>query len=511
MKITLVNPPSLIGIDSYSTMTQPPLGIAYLAAFARQSGHDIHVVDAVGEAVTLINRWPFRKKRLIQGLGFAEIVECISGKPDVIGISCMFTHAWPMIRELIIVLKKEFPEAKLIAGGEHVSAMYEMVLKQSPIDTCVIGEGEETLVELLEFFQNEDIGYSKIRGIAFVGENGEIIKTDRRKRITDLDKLPWPAWDLADPMRYMASGVYMGPVSGRSMPILATRGCPFGCTFCPASNMWERVWRARDYVDVADEIVFYMEKYQASDFQLQDLTAIVRKDWIIAFCREIIKRKLNITWQLPVGTRSEVIDKEVVENLMASGCRHITYAPESGSERILKLVKKKVNLEQLELSAKASLNAGMTVCLFNVIGFPQEEMLDIMKTFKWLRHMAKVGVHEVTVSTFIPVPGAELFHEIDNAKPIVLDDDYCYSMTGITSMLSVRSWNPGISNVGLLFLKLSGLAMFYGLSFCYNPGRLWRLLYNLVRNKQETKVDRVIREFINKIPVVIGFSKSKSV
>src|SRR5205085_11391822 len=99
--------------------------------------------------------------------------------------------------------------------------------------------------------------------------------------------------------------------------MLATRGCPFQCTFCSSPQMWTQVWKARRPAAVADEIESYMRRYGANDFQFQDLTAIVRKDWIVAFCKELLDRKLSITWQLPVGTRSEAIDAEVAQYLVA--------------------------------------------------------------------------------------------------------------------------------------------------------------------------------------------------
>ncbi len=497
----------MVAVENYSMLTQPPLGIAYLSAYARQLGHEVHVVDAVGDAIKNFHPWPYHEKRLVQGLSFPEIIERIPSDSDVIGVSCMFTHAWPLVRELILLLKKEFPNAKLIAGGEHVTAMYDTVLRQTPLDICVTGEGELTLGELLAEFQNKSSDYSKVNGIAFVDANQRVIKTARRKRVMDPDELPWPAWDLLDPMVYE---MYHGPAVGRTMPMLASRGCPFECTFCSSPNMWTQVWKARNPVLVADEIEFYMKKYGAIDFQFQDLTAIVRKDWIVAFCRELINRNLKITWQLPVGTRSEAIDAEVAKYLIASGCHHITYAPESGSEAILTSIKKKVNLDHLEASAKACLDAGMRVCLFTIVGFPQEEMQDIKKSLKWFRHMAKIGVHEISISTFTALPGTQLFREINAVTPIPVDDEFCYSMSGAASLFGSRSWNPKISRQKLLFLKLLGYFQFYSLSFLYYPERLWKLIRNLFLKKQENKMDRVLSEIINKMPIAFRMSKENA-
>ncbi|OGW79378.1 MAG: hypothetical protein A3G33_03285 [Omnitrophica bacterium RIFCSPLOWO2_12_FULL_44_17] len=509
MKVCFIHPPALMGVDNYSSLTQPPLGLAYLAAYIKRLGYEVAVVDAVGDAIERIERWSTHKKMLIQGLSFDEILKKIPANSDVVGVTCMFTHAWPMVRELLFVLKQNFPNAKLIAGGEHVSAMYDLVLQQSPVDICVLGEGEYTIEELLNVLKTGGRDIASVNGLAYLDQDKKVVKTQPRNRIDNLDALPWPAWDLFDPDAYMRGGVYMGPVTGRSMPLLASRGCPYECTFCPAASMWKRAWKPRNPVDVVNEMEFYISKYQTNDFQLQDLTTIVRKDWIIALCKEMIQRKLNISWQIPVGTRSEVIDEEVVEYLVKSGCHHITYAPESASDRILKMIKKKVNLKNLEISVRASLKNGMRVCLFNVIGFPGEEVSDIKKTMKWLRRMARIGVHEITLSTFVPVPGSELFTEVNKVSPIDLDDEFCHVITGLSSLLSVRSWNPKITGRQLLFLKLWGLFQFYSLSFLYHPDRLWSLIRNAFSNKQQTKMDRVLREFIIKIPAIFRFSRKE--
>jgi anaerobic magnesium-protoporphyrin IX monomethyl ester cyclase len=501
MKVTFVHPPALMAVDNYSTITQPPLGIGYLAAYVRQLGHKVAVVDAVGDAVTRITPWPLRERRLFQGLSFEEIYERIPEDSDVIGLSCMFTHAWPMVRELMKGIKRRFPHARLIAGGEHTSSMYEAVLTQTGAEACVLGEGEVTLGELLAAFESGG-DLSKVEGLAYCDADGKVVKTGARKRIADPDTLPWPAWDLMDPMMYLAGETYMGPNPGRSMPMLATRGCPFRCTFCSSPQMWTQVWKTRNPVKVCDEMEYYMQTYGADDFQFQDLTAIVRKDWIVAFCQEIIRRGLKLTWSLPVGTRSEAIDQEVARYLKASGCHHVTYAPESGSDRILKSIEKKVHLGHLEESARGSLAEGLKVCLFMIVGFPQEEPEDIKKTFAWLRRMARLGVHEVAVSTFVPLPGTQLFHETNAAKSITVDDEYCYWMTGATSLTSIKSWHPKMSDARLRWLKLSSMGQFYLISYYHHPRRLWAVIRNFIKNQQETKVDRVLREFANKFRAV---------
>ncbi len=112
--------------------------------------------------------------------------------------------------------------------------------------------------------------------------------------------------------------------------MLATRGCPYSCTFCSSPDMWTTRYYARSPASVVDEIADYVERYGISNVDFEDLTAFINRDWILAFCAELVRRDLHISYQLPSGTRSEALDAEVLAPLWRSGCRNLTYAPESG-------------------------------------------------------------------------------------------------------------------------------------------------------------------------------------
>src|SRR5262249_6972104 len=157
-----------------------------------------------------------------------------------------------------------------------------------------------------------------------------------RKRIRNVDDLPLPAWDGFPMEEYLSTRNGNGVYRGRAMGILATRGCPYKCTFCSNPSMYGNLWMPRSPAKVLDEIELYIKKYNAQNIDFYDLTFVLRKSWILEFCREIERRGLVFTWQLPTGTRSEVIDREVSEALYRTGCRNITYAPESGSPETLK-------------------------------------------------------------------------------------------------------------------------------------------------------------------------------
>ncbi len=139
--------------------------------------------------------------------------------------------------------------------------------------------------------------------------------TPPRARVDAIDEIPWPAWDLFDIEAYNTHGLKTGIDYGKMVPIIATRGCPYSCTYCSSPRMWTTKWLARDPVLVADEVEHWAKTYGADNFPFQDLTVVIKRDWIIAFCKEILSRNLDIRWQLPSGTRCEVIDEEVADLL----------------------------------------------------------------------------------------------------------------------------------------------------------------------------------------------------
>ena len=141
---------------------------------------------------------------------------------------------------------------------------------------------------------------------------------------------------------YFQEGHGFGVNLGRTMPIIASRGCPYQCTFCSNPQMWTTRYVLRNVDDVIEEVKHYIEKYDITAVQLYDLTAIVKKRWILEFLQKLIDNNINIQWDFPSGTRSEILDEDVLALLKKTGTSYLCYAPESGSTRMLKLIKKKM-------------------------------------------------------------------------------------------------------------------------------------------------------------------------
>jgi anaerobic magnesium-protoporphyrin IX monomethyl ester cyclase len=495
---TLVRPPSAIGRLALTLNVTPPLSVAYLAGSLFAAGIDVHVIDAVGEAIG--QTYPgFHPDVLVNGMTVAQIVARVPADTTLIGVSCMFSTEWPIIRDLVAALAESFPGVPIVCGGEHPSAAPDHALRSAPaLAACVLGEGEESIV---------DVARAVAQGKPLLGVPGLVVRTAAgpvrtasRARIRAIDDIPPPRWEATPIETYLAGGHSFGVNRGRTIPMIATRGCPYRCTFCSSPQMWTTRYYARTPSLVVDEIEGYVERFGVQNIDFYDLTAIIRKDWIMAFCRELLARRLGVTWQLPSGTRSEAIDAEVCDALYRAGCRNVSYAPESGSPAVLRRIKKKVKLENLEASMRAAVERGLNVKANVLIGFPGEGRAELAETLGFLVRMAALGVHDVSIWTFSPYPGSELFDELRAAGKIgEFDDAYFASLLSYSDLAGAVSWSDELSSGELRACRLAGMALFYALSFLRRPGRVGSLVSHAATGRFESRLEMSVANLARKV------------
>lgn len=512
LNITLIRPHILEIWSSLSNSGATlPLGLAYIAAALRDEGHRLTVIDAPGES--LDHYQPFESPvgtLHINGLTPDEVVERIPIDTEIIGITNMFVHEWPPIKEIAEKAKTKVPHAKLIIGGENATAYWKTIFKESDaIDYCVLGEGESAIVELIHRLQlGESIDMQGIRSRhstetshIFIS-NKKAAETSRTytqkvaaplsKRQIQVDAVPRPAWEYFPVSHYMSHADRHGVNRGRSMPMLASRGCPYQCTFCSSPAMWTTRYVTRSPQEVVDEMKTYVERYRADNFNFCDLTAIVKKDWIIEFCNTLKKEKLDITWQLPSGTRSEALDKEVLNAVYETGCRNITYAPESGSERMLEIIKKKVKLPRLLASLRAGVRIGLITRVNVIIGHPQEQRADVLKSLWFLSKCSMIGCQDAAVLIFVPYPGSEDTERLISQGKLSTDKNYPY--LGLArSGSSFKTYNPHMGTRELLIWQFFMLSVFYITAFIAHPKRFFHLFRSLITGVEETQLDQLIR------------------
>jgi radical SAM superfamily enzyme YgiQ (UPF0313 family) len=472
--IALINPPgfkSLSGLQTHAP--NPPLGLAYVAGALKAAGLPYRVIDAAGEALHQIRAYPDRPDFLVQGLLPDEVIARIPAGTRAIGITCLFSSLWPVARDLAARARRRFPEAVLVLGGEHGTAVPEFVLDTSTFDVVVLGEGEETAVELFRAVLNGQ-PYRALPGIAYA-EGGRIVTNGLSPRKKQVDEIAWPDWDSFPIEAYIAGDQMNGLNMGRSMPLLATRGCPYQCTFCSSPTMWTQRYLPRSPREVVDEIARYRSRYRISNVDFQDLTAIVNRKWALEFSRELTERDLGVTWQMPSGTRSEVFDEEVTAWLYRSGCRALSFAPESGDPGMLAKIKKQVDLDHMVSAIRSTVRQGFSLSCFFVIGFPEDTPGTLRNTLRLIRRLALLGIDEVSVAKFVPYPGSATFRRLCAEGKIALGDDFFISPMDMFSAKS-RSWCDRVSARRLYWTMVWMYVNFFAISFLRRPLRPFRII-----------------------------------
>lgn len=495
MRIQLIHPPTHVAPGNLQTpRPTQPLGLAYVAAALRNAGHDCVVLDAIGEAPTQMGP----AGTLVRlGLTDDEILARVDPSAAALGITNMFSFNWPALRSLIDAIGARYPDKIIVCGGEHFTALPELSMRTAPIDYIVMGEGEGVATELFaKLGSGTPFDAAQIKGICW-RRGEEIVKNPRAERTRAVDEIPWPAWDLFDMDSYNRHDLVGGLRFGdRTMPILATRGCPYQCTYCASPQMWTTRWYARDPVDVANEIEFYAQRYHANNFPFQDLTMIVKKDWVVRFCNEIMRRGLDIRWQLPTGTRCEVVDDEVAALLWRSGCRWLCYAPESGSDRTRELIKKKLKMSSLLQAVAASVRANLQLQAYMVIGFPHDTRDDLNDTLKLARRLARMGVEDIAVNFFFPVPSTELWTYLQDKGRLDLSDEALTAPAfGHTKTLKpARHYCEHVSCEELTRWKYRIVANFYLTAWLWHPRRVFRIAHNAMKGKQTTALEKFLSD-----------------
>lgn len=355
MKILLVQPRDLA---TMYTPKRPVMGLAVLAAILEKEKFDIKIID-------------MRLKDYSSVAYFTKSLKVF--KPDIVG----FTVA-PLTTTNVYMLArivKEKTPAITIAGGPEVSLLPEKILSNKYIDFIIHGEADHSFLRFIKN-KNEKNEWKKIDGLGYK-EKGKLI-INPRKDVEDLDKIPFPAWD------YFQLTKYNKNISKIKFPIITSKGCPYRCTYCVASRTMGR-YRARSAKNVVDEIGYLKKKYGARTFQIEDDNFALDKKRVFDICNEIIRRELNVRWNVSEGFVASHADYELFKKMKEAGCYLIAIGVETTDECILKNIKKPVSLEQIRYAFKSAKKAGLITKGFFICGLPgatYEKEMDYIKFFK---------------------------------------------------------------------------------------------------------------------------------
>jgi len=384
MKITLIFPPSL-----YQTkQTMPPLGIAWIAAVLRENGYpDVSLIDSV------INKY-----------SNDDVINILKqNPPDIVGVSFGTQNRFYAF-DLIRLIRKFFPGILIVAGGPHPTLTAPDILQNIPeIDIVVRGEGEYTMLDLVKTIDKK-VDLSQVKGISFREKNGQVVHNFLREPIADLDSLPLPARDLLPIDKYQQTI----PLSDKiCTSLISARGCPYNCVYCSTAEQWGHRIRHRSADNVIKEIKHLMSTYKLDGVGFFDDVFTMDKNRVIEFCQKLIETKLKISWWCEA--RANTIDKEVIGWMKRAGCEHISMAIESGSDKILKNIKKAITVEQGIEAAKIIKQAGIKLKVFFMHSLPGETYEDIKKTVFLSRYLEnKFKVDESTQGLTMIYPGTAL-------------------------------------------------------------------------------------------------------
>lgn len=383
MKIILVQSPNLQRSGEWKKMkvSRPPINIALLASYLREFGYEpfIYDLDWFGGSID-------EMARLI-----------LSRDPDIVGFTCL-TPRIEVTLSIAAKIKEFNPEVKIVIGGAHVNAVREQSLYTRDIDYAIYAEGEDALVELIKTLEdNGDV--SKVRNLIY-RKNERIITNPARPFIQDIDKLPFPAWDLLNLEDYKDPAVF----SGIHMGVMTTRGCPWNCVFCSSGVVWGRNVRFRSAENVADELEYIVVKLGITNVMFYDDIFTLNKMRFLKICQEIMKRKLNLRYYCQL--RVDTIDEEVACGLAESGCITAALGIESGDEEILKTLKKGFNKSQVYKAVDVLKSAGVPILASYILGSPGETHESIKKTFEFAREL---DIEQAKFMICTPFPGTDLF------------------------------------------------------------------------------------------------------
>lgn len=296
-------------------------------------------------------------------------------------------------------IKKQFgSQVKVMMGGPQASFVYEEVLKQGDVDIVSIFEGEQTIVELLNCIKTGG-DLKKIAGIAFVNEEGEVIKTERRLPIQDLDTIDFPAWDLFKIDKYQEPGI-----------VLTGRGCPYKCIFCSAGAIAGGRYRMRSVKNVVDEIEMLYKTYGIKKIFIADDTFTASEKHCIEICREIRNRNLDIAWQ--AEARANTVTDLVAAEMAKAGCHHVQIGAESGDNEILKKIGKNVTTDTIERAVRIFLKHGITVVCSFILGHPDDTAETCEKTIRFGKYLKTIsgGYTSCKFAILTPLPGIVIMY-----------------------------------------------------------------------------------------------------
>ena len=423
MKIVIATAPRAHGDLEVAGL--PFLGALYIATTLKDSGYEVTVED-----------------NHTRKLNISESVSAIlRHSPDAVGIAA-FTHNRFQAIALAKELKKANKDIFIFVGGPHFSFTAKNLLEIVPeIDCVVIREGELTVKELFDVWPNKT-KFKDILGIAYRDENGRVVINPDRAFIKNLEELPSLAWELLDLSIYKRglSGLKKTTINIPAMGITSGRGCPERCIFCSSAAFCKSMLRLRNPKNFVDEIEFLYKKYGIRAFSFWDDTLTIVRKHVIEICNGIIKRKLDIIWYC--RARVNTVDYEMLKLIKKSGCTRISFGIESGSPKILKIIRKNITLDQARQAVKWCSDLGFMTSLNFMVNNPYETFDDLKQTIEVIKEFRKIPKVVCYYGFTLIYPGTEL--EVIAKKEGWFPKDFSWNSPFRTEKYKIIGEDPSV-------------------------------------------------------------------
>lgn len=407
MRILLVNPP--IPLVFYNREFYLPSSLLYLTAVLQKNGDEIKILDFK----TLTSK--FEKSGCPQNFYENILIDTIKDfQPSLVGFGCLYSGHFPDILKFSALIKGRFKKIPIILGGIHPTIYcFEILANCLSIDWIILGEGEHSIIQLVNTVKSNRYEFEKINGFAF-RKNGKVVVNPKTYYIEDLDNIPFPAYDLISLKDYYVdTSDWHNPKKlpiNTSIPIISSRSCPNRCPFCSMFMVMGPKWRTRSPKNVVDEIEYLYHKYNHRHFSFMDDNLTLKKEHILGICDQIIKRKLNIQFETPNGISTSTLDKEVLEAMVSAGLVRVSFAIESGSDFIRNTIMKKyLNRKKIfEIVRLAKKYKQLYIKAFFIIGVPEETEDTLMDTYNMIK---EINVDRVYIQNIVPYPGTKIFEQ----------------------------------------------------------------------------------------------------
>jgi radical SAM superfamily enzyme YgiQ (UPF0313 family) len=402
-KILLINPPSVIKRSWVEGVQSFPLGLASMAAVLDEHNYEVKILDCFIE--------DYNNKEILDdvfvkiGMSDEAILDVIREfQPDLIGIAIQFSIQLLPAQNLNKLIKEAFPDIVTAVGGNHATAAPHS-LAGNKFDWLVLGEGEFRILKLLDALSNNTTDLLPPDIAPLTGECNIDVSKIRIEKIKDLDVLPMPKYDLLSLDKYweLSNGE-------KWVNLFITRGCPFDCVFCSIQTIMGGRVRYKSLDKVIEEIEYLKNELGVEELLIEDDNMTYNMEWAKGFFRAIIAKKLKFKIHFRNGVRADKVDMELLKLMRKAGVMKVAFAPESGSQATLdNIIHKHMKLEDVEIAVKLAIKADIYVKCFLVVGFPEETLEEVQKTFDYARKLKKMGVDHIWISCAVPYPGTKLF------------------------------------------------------------------------------------------------------